>query len=78
MTIINYERQRAREICITLVDRLYVHRAPNVMQVLDILEWIERSCFNAWYVESTDYEIEFGFVCPIDNLLYCRKWGTVL
>jgi hypothetical protein len=78
MENIIYQRQRSKQICIQIVDKLYVHHAPNVMQVLDILEWIERNCFNDWYVEYDDYQIEFGFTDPIDNLIYCKRWGTTL
>lgn len=73
-----YRRQCSKEMCIAVVDRIYVHHAPNVLSVLDLLDWIEKACFNSWYVEFKEYEIEFGFIDPIDNLHYCKRWGTVL
>lgn len=74
----HYRRQCSKELCISVVDKIYVHRAPNVLAVLDLLDWIENACFNSWYVEFYEHEIEFGFIDSIDNLLYCKKWGTVL
>jgi len=74
----NYQRLLPRSICIDLVDKLYVHRAPNVMQMSDIFEWIDRCCLNTWYIEVNGFDVEYGFVCPVDNLIYCKKWGTVL
>jgi hypothetical protein len=78
MEVIKYDRQLSKQMCLDIVDKLYVHRAFNAMTVHNILDWIDRSCFNTWYVVFENNEIEFGFICPVDNLLYCKKWGTVL
>jgi hypothetical protein len=78
MEVIKYDRQLSKQMCLDIVDILYTHKAFDALIVQDIIDWIERSCFDAWYVKTEDYEIEFGFICPFDDLLYCNKWGFVL
>lgn len=74
----NLNRKYSKEQCLSIVDRLYIHRMPNVLIALDLLDWIDKTCFDKWYVELTDFEIEFGFINPIDNLNFCNKWGRII